>query len=98
MQVNDPNLQRITVGTSGAEQTQGTTNASKTTKDIATDAGGSDAVELSSFAKHISDLQEGSPAREARVAELREQVQSGKYEIDAESVARKMIDEATGGG
>ncbi len=96
MQVNDPTLQQITPGTSGIELTQVTAGEPKT-KGGLTEPSGSDAVELSSFAKHIGDLQEGSPAREARVAELREQVQSGKYEVDAEAVARKMIDEAFDG-
>ena len=53
-----------------------------------------DAVLLSSFARVIQDLQEGSPAREARILELQQLVRSGQYRPDAEVTAARIIDDA----
>ncbi len=53
-----------------------------------------DAVQLSSFAQQINDLQDGSPAREAQILELQQLVRSGQYQVDAQATASRLIDDA----
>ncbi len=57
-----------------------------------------DTVVLSDTAKTVQEAQtqlESIPdVREEKVAELREQIESGTYEIDAEKIADKMLKEA----
>jgi len=96
MQVNDPNLHGLS-----SQATQGTERAQNHTENArsqnATKSGiGSDSVEISSFAQQVNDLREGSSAREARVEELRNLVQSGRYEVDGNAVASRIVDELLG--
>ena len=57
-----------------------------------------DTVVLSDTAKTVQEaqtqLEQIPDVREEKVAELREQVESGTYEIDAEKIADKMLKEA----
>ena len=97
MQINDANLTGVGAGAaSGASRAQTADSAGARGR-----AGGGvskslDAIELSSFAQSVSDLQQGSAAREARVAELRELYQSGRYQVDAKAIATRLVDEALG--
>ncbi len=94
MQVNDPNLQGLSnQATSGTERTQKAVDAARTPPVGKNDAR-SDEVEISSFAQQVNELHEGSSAREARVTELQELVQSGRYEVDAAGIASRLIDDS----
>ena len=57
-----------------------------------------DTVALSSAAKDIQEAQKQLEAipdvREEKVAQLKEQIENGTYEIDAEKIADKMIKDA----
>jgi flagellar biosynthesis anti-sigma factor FlgM len=82
----------------GADRTQAVTGANTRAKAAA--AGSSidrDAVQLSNFAQQVNDLQDGSPAREARVLELQQLVRSGQYSADARATAGRLIDDAISG-
>lgn len=54
----------------------------------------SDRVALSDLSARIRELVSGSPAREARIAELAAQFEAGRYEPDAGAVADALIREA----
>ena len=57
-----------------------------------------DTVALSNAAKNIQEAQKQLEAipdvREDKVAELKEQIENGTYEIDAEKIADKMLKDA----
>lgn len=59
---------------------------------------GGDRVALSDLSAKIRELVNGSPAREARIAELKALVEAGRYEPDAGAVADALIAEAEMGG
>ena len=96
MQVYDSNTNGIgSSAANSASQTSSTSAVSGKTRGAAAAAGGpTDAVDLSSFAQQINDLQQETPAREARIQELRSQYVSGSYQVDAAAVASRMVDEA----
>ncbi len=52
------------------------------------DGGRGDEVQLSNLALHLSA---DSPERAARIARITAEVQSGRYEVDAAEVSRRMI-------
>lgn len=96
MQVNDPNLHGLSSQTTqGTERAQNHTENARS-QNTAKSGIGSDTVEISSFAQQVNDLREGSSAREARVEELRNLVQSGRYEVNGTAVASRMVDEFLG--
>lgn len=93
MQIHDANLNPVSSqAAAGTGKAQGAEAQNAKAKASAAAAGVSDAIELSSFAQQISDLQEGSPAREARVESLRNSYQSGNYRVDSAAVAAKIVD------
>lgn len=57
-----------------------------------------DRVALSDLSARIRELAGSSPAREARIAELKALVEAGRYEPDAGAVADALIAEAEMGG
>lgn len=50
-----------------------------------------DRIELSDGARNITDLNAGE--RQAKIRELREQIDAGAYRVDSDGVARRMIDQ-----
>lgn len=92
MRVDDPNLRSTGAqGSSAAERV--------TTRSVGGSRGSDpvrvrDDVEISSIGEALQSLQEGSAAREARVEQLRALVQQGQYRVDAEAVARGVLDES----
>jgi flagellar biosynthesis anti-sigma factor FlgM len=100
MKVNDPNLTGAVGGASvpAAKTTQtgrvGSTNgASRTTE---TTSAGGDGVALSSLAQSLRATDSESPERAAQVAALEKAYAEGSYNVDAEAVAGKIVDEAVG--
>jgi anti-sigma28 factor (negative regulator of flagellin synthesis) len=59
--------------------------------------GGEDNVELSSLSHHLRVDDTASPEREARLQELARLVASGKYEVDAREVSRRIVDDSIKG-
>ena len=51
-------------------------------------------IDLTALAHQLRKQAHGSPEREAYLEELRRQVKSGKYHVDAEALARKLIENA----
>ncbi|MBM3746375.1 MAG: flagellar biosynthesis anti-sigma factor FlgM [Acidobacteria bacterium] len=59
----------------------------------------SDQVQLSDLTERLSQmLGTSDPDRAARLERLAAEVQSGKYQVDAAAVSRKLVDEALRGG
>jgi flagellar biosynthesis anti-sigma factor FlgM len=96
MQILDTQTSGITnPAASGAGATSGTQAASGKARAAAAGAGApTDAVELSSFAQQINDLQAESTGRDARVEQLRALYQGGNYKVDSSAVAGRIIDDA----
>lgn len=53
-------------------------------------AGKTDKVEISAEAKQLQQIPSIVKEREARIAELKEQVQNGTYKVDAKEVAKSI--------
>jgi negative regulator of flagellin synthesis FlgM len=97
MQINDANLHRTSQSTtSRTDQSQGVDQAKKTSSKNTADSNSSDVAELSSFAQIINELGDGSASREARVEELRKLVESGRYEVDSQALAKKIVNDEFG--
>ena len=54
----------------------------------------SDEVELSSLSNKLSELQPGSPQREAYLESLRLEVASGRFEDDPAATAKKIVSDS----
>ena len=50
--------------------------------------------DLSALAHNLRKQAEGSLEREAFIEKLRKKVQSGEYHVDAEALARKLLEDA----
>jgi flagellar biosynthesis anti-sigma factor FlgM len=90
MQINDGNLLGIHQPATGQAERAGQASAARTAG--AGGAGPQDAVQLSSFASKINDLRDESPARQARVEELRSLYATGRYEVDPATLAQSLVD------
>jgi flagellar biosynthesis anti-sigma factor FlgM len=91
MQIHDGNLLGIPQPAAGqAERTERPAVGGAPRSGVEPRAG--DAVELSSFAKRINELQDDSALRQARVEQLRNQYLSGRYEIDPVALAQAVVD------
>lgn len=53
-----------------------------------------DSVQLSQLSSYLQATDEKSPVRVAYVEQLRASVAAGQYQIDAQEVGRRMIDDA----
>ena len=95
MQIHDTHTSGIAnPAASGAGAASGTQAASGKTRAAASAGAPTDAVELSSFAQQINDLQTESGGRDARVEQLRALYQGGNYKVDSSAVAGRIIDDA----
>jgi anti-sigma28 factor (negative regulator of flagellin synthesis) len=105
MRVNDPNLNPVAANPSGPNGAKGAGPATRTvqldpvriptTGSSPTTAGDiGDEVNLSNLSSKINELQSGSPAREAYLEQLRQQVLSGTYEADPQATAAALIRDA----
>ncbi len=96
MQIHDTHTSGIAnPATGGAGAASGTQAVSGKARAAAAGAGApTDAVELSSFAQQINDLQAESGSRDARVEQLRALYQGGNYQVDSSAVASRIIDDS----
>jgi flagellar biosynthesis anti-sigma factor FlgM len=97
MKIPDANLTGITGASSnGASSIDKAASAGGGTavRRAGVDANSTDAVQLSSFARQINDLQDASPAREARIDQLRSLYQRGLYTADTQALASSLIRDA----
>ncbi len=99
MQINDAALGGLTSGAaSGAGRAEAVDSVSlKTKQGGASKSTGSDAISLSSLAQQVNDLDADSSARAAKVEQLRADYQSGRYQVDAQELASKLIDDSIAG-
>ncbi|MEQ6377578.1 flagellar biosynthesis anti-sigma factor FlgM [Bacillaceae bacterium S4-13-58] len=51
-----------------------------------------DKIEISSEAKQMQEANQAVEARQKKVAEIKQQIESGEYQIDPKATAQKMID------
>ncbi len=97
MQINDANLSSASLGTTSTGKAKAAAAGAAGRTGAAPGAQGeTDAVALSNFSQKISELQEGSPAREARIEALAKAVQNGTYSVDSAALAGKIIDDEFG--
>lgn len=89
-------------GTQRSHQSQGVGGAGGQGPRGPVEKSGGDSVQLSSLGQALqaeelraSDIE--SPERQQRVAQLNKDVKSGIYQIDAENLSRKIIDDALAG-
>ena len=52
--------------------------------------------ELQKLAEEVRKLQPGTPERDAYLEKLRQMVEAGEYRVDANELARKLLNEVTG--
>ena len=50
--------------------------------------------DLAALKEHLERETEGSPEREAYLAKLKKQIESGEYQVDSEALAKKLLEEA----
>lgn len=91
MQINDGNLLGISQPPAGQTERTGQTGAGPGAR-AGVEPGVQDAVQLSSFASRINELQQDAPARQTRVEELRSLYLSGQYEVDPAALAQAVVD------
>lgn len=87
-------------GIGGAERTQGTQQVGGAGGDRRgrVERGDGDSVQLSSLGQALQASDVESPERLEQVDQLRGAVQSGRYEVNAEDLSRKLVDDALKGG
>lgn len=78
-------------GTHNAKKTQGETETSSARSTEGTNATISDRGRELAQAKHVASS--APDVREAKIQELRERIAAGKYNVDHEKVADRMVDE-----
>jgi flagellar biosynthesis anti-sigma factor FlgM len=100
MKVNDPNALGPGAGLGGTSSAglskAGTAGRTAPGKGAALPEGGdaSDGVQLSDLAQTVRTLAAESPEREAHIESIARAYARGGYEVDAEAVARGIIDDA----
>jgi len=57
-------------------------------------AGAPDEIQLSGLSQQLRVLASGSPERNQRIQELARLVESGRYEVDARDLSRRLIEDA----
>ncbi|KAF0996471.1 flagellar biosynthesis anti-sigma factor FlgM [Geobacillus sp. TFV-3] len=62
------------------------------TERLAAGKASSDKVEISKEAKELQEAAGWEQARQAKLEELRQQIESGTYQVDLKAVATRMID------
>ena len=83
-----PSTPPLRVDPAGAASSQPRDLAESTAEET---RGARDRIELSDDARQITELD--SAERQAKVRELREQVDAGTYRVDTDGVARRMMDQ-----
>jgi negative regulator of flagellin synthesis FlgM len=107
MKVNPATTQAVqnkdVAGTSSAKRSEKAGSTSASSKASAKSAETSSAkTEISAKAREFSKAKEaasGAPdVREEKIAELKKRIASGNYQINAEAIANKMVDEHVSSG
>ena len=101
MRVNSTNSNPIqNTEVSGPKKSEKTKQSSDAARAAAVAPGtveGSTKTEISSRAKEMAkakDVASSTPdVREEKIAELKKRIQAGRYQVDAEALADKMVDE-----
>jgi negative regulator of flagellin synthesis FlgM len=95
MRIDDKNMSGI--GSTNVGGAQGAQEVDRARSGGSRSAGGGgqpDQVQLSGLAEQLQALQPGSEAREAELNRLKELVQTGRYQVDAEQVSEAMVEDA----
>lgn len=102
MRINESNSSLPGAGIGGADRTQGTQGTSGVgpggRRGGLERTGDGDQIQLSNLGQALQAEEPDSAERASRVAKLQSDVQSGRYEVDAEDLSRKLIDDAINGG
>ncbi len=94
MKVNDPNLNSL--ASSEALRSQGAARAGSSSRNAGAGASGAtdDDVHLSELVRSLRSLASDSPERQQRLEEIARAYASGTYQVDAQALAGKIIDDA----
>ena len=86
------------IGTNNDIYTRYITKANKTASTENKIIKNEDTIEISELGKELSSfsIEDNNLDREARIQELKEQIQNGTYEVDARLTAKSMIDSMRG--
>lgn len=98
MRVNDSNSREISqqgVGSSGVGRTQEATRIERGSgvSSPAKTGGSDDRVQLSHLTSVLQAEDSQSPERAAKIEQLRADVASGRYKLDAKDLAKSMVDD-----
>lgn len=95
MRIQDSNATPI--GSRGLEKTDGAEATGRSRgRGAELRSGGGDSVELSSLGSQLARLTADSPERAARLEQLAADVASGRYQVDAQAVSQRLLDDSLG--
>ncbi|MFN3322616.1 MAG: flagellar biosynthesis anti-sigma factor FlgM [Bryobacteraceae bacterium] len=98
MKIQDPNSAPLSsTGLNRTHASEGVAGAGGNSKAKQAGGAGADQVELSGLATALRELESDSPEHVRRLERLSAEVQSGRYEVDAEELSRNLIDGALRG-
>ena len=95
MKVNDPNLQGLgALGSAGVSKPSQTSRTAGSGGPVSPSGDGRDGVELSGLAQALRSLDVDSPERQAKVDALAKTYAQGNYQVDADTTAGGIIQDA----
>lgn len=97
MKINDPSSAGIGSTKLGESQAAGSVGRGGRSNAAAAGAGAGDQVQLSDLASTVRALSSDSPERTARLERLAMEVQSGRYEVNAQALSASIVDGALKG-
>jgi flagellar biosynthesis anti-sigma factor FlgM len=92
MKVNDPNLPGLSSTQVGG--TPAIESIGERQKKVDQTTATPDQVSLSSLSAKIRELDADSPERAARLERLSDEIQAGRYNVDAREVSKKIVNDA----
>ena len=97
MKINDTTSAGIAAGKLGESQAAAATARGGRNQGSTVNGSGGDQVQLSNLASMVRSLASDSPDRTARVTQLEQAVQSGRYQVNAMDLSSSMVNAALGG-
>jgi flagellar biosynthesis anti-sigma factor FlgM len=97
MKINDTTSAGVSAGKLGESQAAAATGRSGRHPGSTVNGGSGDQVQLSNLASTVRSLASDSPDRAARVTQLEQAVQSGRYQVSSLDLSSSMVSAALGG-
>ncbi|MEO8662365.1 MAG: flagellar biosynthesis anti-sigma factor FlgM [Bryobacteraceae bacterium] len=96
MKINDTTSAGVSAGKLGEAQAAATARGGRN-QGSTVNGGSGDQVQLSNLASTVRSLATDSPDRAARVTQLEQAVQSGRYQVNSMDLSSSMVNAALGG-